>query len=126
MTAGGKRKPRYGFGDIVMPTACHGTAEPANLKVPATVLVPGADFAGNLLFVCRFLLQLLASSAALAVSVPVELSFAGDGMEELLHETHWGESSSELPICSATKQGGCPEPSTLVTAMPTSSSPGKR
>jgi hypothetical protein len=34
MTAGGNRKPRYGFGDIVMPTACHGPAEPANLTVP--------------------------------------------------------------------------------------------
>jgi hypothetical protein len=49
-----------------------------------------------LLFVCRFLLQLLATAAVLAVSVPVELSFAGDGMEELLHETHWGGSSGEL------------------------------
>ena len=28
--------------------------------------------------------------------MPVKLSFAGDGMEELLHETHWGESSGEL------------------------------
>src|SRR5580700_2793159 len=34
MTAGGKRKPRYGFGDIVIPHTCHGTAEPANLTVP--------------------------------------------------------------------------------------------
>jgi hypothetical protein len=48
--------------------------------------------------VYRLLLQLLATAAALAlaVSVPVELSFAGGGMEELLHETHWGESSGEL------------------------------
>jgi hypothetical protein len=34
MTAGGKRKPRYGFGDIVMLTACHGAAEAANLTMP--------------------------------------------------------------------------------------------
>jgi predicted TIM-barrel fold metal-dependent hydrolase len=34
MTADGKRKPRYRFGDIVMPTACHGSAEAANLTVP--------------------------------------------------------------------------------------------
>ena len=37
MTADGKRKPRYGFGDIVMPTACHGSAEAANLTVPFEV-----------------------------------------------------------------------------------------
>src|SRR6266446_7361261 len=35
MTADGKRKPRYGFGDIVMPTACHGSANAANLTVPS-------------------------------------------------------------------------------------------
>jgi hypothetical protein len=46
--------------------------------------------------VCRFLLQALATAAALVVFVPVQLSFAADGMEQLLHETHWGESSGEL------------------------------
>src|ERR1700730_12001734 len=40
MTADGKRKPRYGFGDIVMPTACHGSAEAANLTVPIYRLLP--------------------------------------------------------------------------------------
>src|SRR5215831_10455909 len=39
MTAGGKRKPRYGFGDSVMPTACHGPAEAANLTVPFPCLL---------------------------------------------------------------------------------------
>src|SRR5689334_13447251 len=38
MTAGGKRKPRYGFGDIVMLTACHGPAEAANLTVPSNLI----------------------------------------------------------------------------------------
>src|SRR6516225_1818994 len=38
MTAGGKRKPRYGFGDIVMLTACHGPAEAANLTVPSSTI----------------------------------------------------------------------------------------
>src|SRR6266404_6522026 len=50
MTADGKRKPRYGFGDIVMPTACHGSAEAANLTVPFRVFdqlpEPLADPAG--------------------------------------------------------------------------------
>src|SRR5215472_8331396 len=39
MTAGGKREPRYGFGDSVMPTACHGPAEAANLTVPFPCLL---------------------------------------------------------------------------------------
>ncbi len=39
MTAGGKQKPRYGFGDIVMLTACHGPVEAANLTVPDRVML---------------------------------------------------------------------------------------
>jgi hypothetical protein len=47
-------------------------------------------------FLCRFLLRLLWTEAALAVLVPARLSFAADGIEELLRETHWGESSGQL------------------------------
>jgi hypothetical protein len=43
----------------------------------------------------RFVRSLLIA-AALAVLMSARLSFAGDGIEELLRETHWGESSGEL------------------------------
>src|SRR5215472_2615370 len=42
MIAGGNRKPRYGFGDIVMLTACHGPAEAANLTVPTERVLTNA------------------------------------------------------------------------------------
>src|SRR5262249_10146649 len=44
----------------------------------------------------RSRLRLLRTAAALAVLVLARLSFAADGIEELLRETHWGESSGEL------------------------------
>ena len=44
----------------------------------------------------RSSLRLLRTAAALAVLVLARLSFAADGIEELLRETHWGESSGEL------------------------------
>ena len=46
--------------------------------------------------VSRFLLRLLQTSAALAVLVPAGLSLAAGGTEDLLRETHWGETSGEL------------------------------
>ena len=45
MTAGGNRKPRYGFGDIVMPTACHGPAEAANLTTPTELVLDALEMA---------------------------------------------------------------------------------
>ena len=45
---------------------------------------------------CRFILRLLQIAAALAVLMPVQPSSAADPIEELLRETHWGESSGEL------------------------------
>jgi hypothetical protein len=63
--------------------------------------VPGGGehppaFASDFLFVCHFLLGLLLTAARLAILVPARFSFAADGIEELLRETHWGESSSKL------------------------------
>jgi hypothetical protein len=55
---------------------------------------PGS--ASDFPFVCRFLLRLLRTAAALAVFALARLSFAADGIEELLRETHWGELSGEL------------------------------
>ena len=46
--------------------------------------------------VCRFLLLLLSTAAALAVLIPTRLSSAANGVEALFRETHWGESSGEL------------------------------
>ena len=37
MTSGGKRKPRYGFGDIVMPRNLPRRGRAANLTVPCSV-----------------------------------------------------------------------------------------
>jgi len=44
---------------------------------------------------CRLLRSLLIA-AALTVLMSARSSFAGDGIEQLLQETHWGESSGEL------------------------------
>ena len=56
--------------------------------------LPG--FASDFPFVCRLLLRLLWTAAALAVLALARLSCAADGIAELLRETHWGESSGEL------------------------------
>jgi hypothetical protein len=47
-------------------------------------------------FVCRLLLRLLWTAGALAILAPARPSYATNGIEELLQETHWGESSAEL------------------------------
>ena len=58
--------------------------------------VPDRDgclaFANGFCFACRFLWSLMIA----AVLVSARSSFAGDGIEQLLQETHWGESSGEL------------------------------
>src|SRR5206468_1706776 len=44
----------------------------------------------------RFILGLLRIAAVLAILAPARPSYATNGVEELLRETHWGESSAEL------------------------------
>ena len=56
------------------------------------VTSPASDFT----FAGRVLLRSLLTVAALAIFMPVRLSFAEDGIEGLLRETRWGESSGEL------------------------------
>ena len=50
----------------------------------------------DFILACRFLLRLLQTAAAAAILLSARLSFAADGIEQLLHETHWGETSDEL------------------------------
>jgi len=52
--------------------------------------------ARDFVLVCRFLLRLLQIAAAVTVLLSARLSFAADEIEELLAETHWGETSDEL------------------------------
>jgi hypothetical protein len=52
--------------------------------------------ASNPPFVHWFLLWLLRTAIVVAVLAHPRFSAAADGIEELLRETHWGESSSEL------------------------------
>jgi hypothetical protein len=54
-----------------------------------------AFFANGFRFAYRFLRSLLIA-AALTVLISARSSFASDEIEQLLQETHWGESSSEL------------------------------
>jgi hypothetical protein len=46
--------------------------------------------------VFRYFLRFLRVAAALAILAPGQSSFAADGIEQLLQQTHWGESSNEL------------------------------
>jgi hypothetical protein len=45
---------------------------------------------------CRALIRLLGTAAVLAVLMPVPLSSAADGIDELLRQTSWGEQSGQL------------------------------
>jgi len=56
------------------------------------VLASAMDFPS----VYRLLLRLLRTAAALAILGSVRPSYATNGIEELLLETHWGETSAEL------------------------------
>src|SRR4051794_20887501 len=63
--------------------------EPGGARQPAAA-------ASDFYLVSRFLLRLLWTAAILAILLQPRISFAADGIEELLRETHWGESSSAL------------------------------
>ena len=45
---------------------------------------------------CRALIRLLGTAATLALVLPVPISSAADGLEELLRQTSWGEQSGQL------------------------------
>ena len=45
---------------------------------------------------CRALIRLLGTAATLAFVLPVPISSAADGLEELLRQTSWGEQSGQL------------------------------
>jgi hypothetical protein len=67
--------------------------ETAKVKNRAEILVSIRRCKSN---VCWVLLWLLRSATALAILSPARLSYATNGIEELLQETYWGESSGEL------------------------------
>jgi hypothetical protein len=81
---------RYNLAEISVSGRCR-KSNPGTNKA-ACVLASAMDFPS----VCRLLLRLLRTAAALAILGLVRPSFATNGIGELLRETHWGGSSAEL------------------------------